>query len=243
MGRLVDGKWTKTSIITSDNSGSYKRIPRSFRDSISKDHPTFKPETNRYHLYVSYACPWAHRSLIYRELKKLTGHIGISVVHPDMLEMGWEFSTDFPKATGDNLYGFKYLMEVYQKAQPDISTSVTVPILWDKKLETIVNNESSEIIRIFNSGFNELTGDNTDYYPPEKQKVIDEWNDRIYNAVNNGVYRAGFAKSQEAYDNAVTDLFSCLDDIEDTLQDRKFLLGEELTEADLRLIPTLLRFH
>ena len=242
MGRLVDGEWTKTSIITSDDSGSYKRIPRSFRDSISKDHPTFKPETNRYHLYVSYACPWAHRTLIYRELKSLVNHISVSVVHPDMLENGWTFQKDENGIGGDDLYQNEFLYQTYQLAQKDISTSVTVPILWDKKNKTIVNNESSEIIRIFNSAFNELTGNKLDYYPKDLQNSINELNELIYSNVNNGVYLSGFATNQKAYEEAVTNLFNTLDLLEERLVGQDFLVGNQLTEADLRLIPTLLRF-
>ena len=242
MGRLVDGKWTKTSIITSDESGSYKRIPRSFRDSISKDHPTFKPETNRYHLYVSYACPWAHRTLIYRELKNLVDHISVSVVNPDMLENGWTFQKDENGIGGDDLYQHEFLYQTYQLAQKDISTSVTVPILWDKQNKTIVNNESSEIIRIFNNAFNDLTGNSLDYYPKDLQGPIDELNELIYSNVNNGVYLSGFAKGQKAYEEAVLNLFKTLDLLEERLEGQDFLVGNRLTEADLRLIPTLLRF-
>ena len=242
MGRLVDGKWKKTSIITSDDSGSYKRIPRSFRDSISKDHPTFKPETNRYHLYVSYACPWAHRTLIYRELKNLVDHISVSVVHPDMLENGWTFQKDENGIGGDDLYQNEFLYQTYQLAQKDISTSVTVPILWDKQNKTIVNNESSEIIRIFNDAFNDLTGNSLDYYPKDLQAPINELNERIYSNVNNGVYLSGFAKGQKAYEEAVLNLFKTLDLLEERLEGQDFLVGNRLTEADLRLIPTLLRF-
>ena len=242
MGRLVDGKWKKTSIITSDESGSYKRIPRSFRDSISKDHPTFKPETNRYHLYVSYACPWAHRTLIYRELKNLVDHISVSVVHPDMLENGWTFQKDENGIGGDDLYQNEFLYQTYQLAQKDISTSVTVPILWDKQNKTIVNNESSEIIRIFNDAFNDLTGNSLDYYPKDLQAPINELNERIYSNVNNGVYLSGFAKGQKAYEEAVLNLFKTLDLLEERLEGQDFLVGNRLTEADLRLIPTLLRF-
>ncbi|TGD48747.1 glutathione S-transferase family protein [Halobacteriovorax sp. Y22] len=242
MGRLVDGKWIKTSIITSDDDGAYDRIPRSFRDTISKDHDTFKPESGRYHLYVSYACPWAHRTLIYRKLKGLEEHISVSVVSPDMLDMGWTFETNISGATGDDLYGLNYLQEIYTKADPEVSTSVTVPVLWDKKTQRIVNNESSEIIRIFNKEFNELTGNTDDYYPKELASEIDELNDFIYPNINNGVYRSGFAKKQEAYESAVTRLFDALDKVEEKLEGNRFLLGERLTEADLRLVPTLLRF-
>lgn len=242
MGRLVDGKWVKSSVITSDKKGAYDRVPRSFRQTISKDHEVFTPESGRYHLYVSYACPWAHRTLIYRKLKGLEDHISVSVVSPDMLDMGWSFETEILGATGDELYGFSYLQEVYTKADPKVNTTVTVPILWDKKTQTIVNNESSEIIRIFNYEFNELTGNQDDFYPESLRQEIDELNDFIYPNINNGVYRTGFAKTQEAYEDAVLKLFNALDKVEERLEGKRFLLGDTLTEADLRLVPTLLRF-
>ena len=157
MGKLINGEWVKTSIITSDDTGSYKRLPRTFLDIVSNEHSIFKPESGRYHLYVSLACPWASRTLIYRELKELQGHISVDVVHPDMLEDGWKFDSSFPGATKDSIYDFKFLRQIYQKADPTITTSVTVPILWDKQTETIVNNESSQIIRMMNSAFNALT--------------------------------------------------------------------------------------
>lgn len=242
MGRLIDGQWVESSIITSDKSGNYDRLPRTFREFISSDHDIFKPETDRYHLYVSYACPWATRTLIYRTLKELEDHISVSVVHPDMLEKGWSFDTDFYDTTGDTLLGCSYLHEVYQKAQENLSTSVTVPVLWDKKSNQIVNNESSEIIRMFNSEFNHLTGNEDDYYPAEYKSEIDSWNEKIYTYVNNGVYRAGFAKTQKAYDKAVITLFDALDELDDHFESNDYLVGGRLTEADLRLIPTLLRF-
>lgn len=242
MGMLIDGVWTEGSIVKSDAKGAYDRQPRSFRNFISIDHEIFKPESKRYHLYVSYACPWAHRTLIYRKLKNLDQHISVSVVSPDMLNHGWLFDSTYAGATVDHLFGVKYLREIYQKADPKITTSVTVPILWDKKTNTIVNNESSEIIRMFNSSFNELTGNTDDYYPEEKRDLIDSLNDKIYDAINNGVYKAGFAKTQEAYDEAVSKLFSGLDELEVLLENQKYLTGDEITEADLRLIPTLLRF-
>ena len=242
MGKLVNGKWVKGTIIKSDKKGSYDRQPRSFRESISRDHITFKPESGRYHLYVSYACPWATRTLIYRKLKGLEEHISVSIVHPDMLDEGWVFDPSYDGATKDHLFGFKFLREVYQKADPQITTSVTVPILWDKKTNTIVNNESSEIIRIFNSEFNELTGNQINFYPKNWAEEIDSLNDEIYHAINNGVYRTGFAVTQEAYDKAVTHLFGILDELEGRLSENRYLLGDEITEADLRLIPTLLRF-
>lgn len=244
MGRLVDGEWKKTSIITSDESGSYDRIPRSFLDKISENHEKFKPESGRYHLYVSYACPWAHRALIFRELKDLTDHIGVSVVHPHMLEFGWSFSSDSPGATGDTLYKKEFMYEIYQKADSQVSTSVTVPVLWDKKFETIVNNESSEIIRIFNSSFNDLTGNSENYFPEEHQEEITEINSWVYEYINNGVYKAGFAKNQKAYDEAVSELFKHLDKVEDLLKEKDslYLVGDKLTEADVRLLTTLVRF-
>jgi putative glutathione S-transferase len=242
MGKLVNGKWVTKSIIKNDKKGAYDREPRSFRDFISEEHPVFKPESNRYHLYISYACPWATRTLIYLKLKKLEKHITVSIVHPDMKGEGWEFSEDYAAATKDHLYDFNLLREVYLKADPSITTSVTVPILFDKKTETIVNNESSEIIRMFNSSFNSLTGNDDDYYPSDLQSEIDELNDLIYDSINNGVYKTGFAKTQQAYDEAVTFLFETLDKLDQRLADKKFLLGDRLTEADLRLIPTLLRF-
>jgi len=242
MGKLVDGKWVESSIISSDKNGAYDRKPRSFRDVISKDHAVYTPDSGRYHLYVSYACPWAHRALIYRELKKLQTHISVSVVHPDMLDKGWSFDKTFEGATGDHLFDSAQLFEVYQKAQSDISTSVTVPILWDKKTNTIVNNESSEIIRILNVAFNELTGNVDDYYPEAYQAEIDKLNDEIYEHVNNGVYRCGFANTQSAYDSAVIPLFNTLNKLEARLEGKDFLIGNQLTEADIRLITTLVRF-
>ena len=241
MGRLIDGKWTTGSIITSDKKGRFERIPRSFRDTISKKGP-YSPESGRYHLYVSYACPWAHRTLIYRLLKDLQDHITVSVVHPDMMDKGWTFETEFTDTTGDELYNYSHLYKIYQKAQSDVSTSVTVPVLWDKKTQKIVNNESSEIIRFFNTEFNKLTGNKEDFYPEELRENIDEINDKVYHNVNNGVYKSGFAKSQEAYEEAVTNLFNTLDWLEQLLEGRKYLFGNRLTEADIRLIPTLLRF-
>ncbi|MGV7225078.1 MAG: glutathione S-transferase family protein [Nitrospinales bacterium] len=242
MGMLVNGEWVKGSIVKSDKKGVYDRQPRTFRDAISHQHPVYKPETNRYHLYVSYACPWATRTLIYRNLKDLVDHISVSVVHPDMLEEGWVFDDSYPGATRDDLFDFKTLKEVYQKADPNITTSVTVPVLWDKKTSSIVNNESSEIIRMFNASFNQLTGNTNDYYPDEKKAEIDALNEKIYAAINNGVYRAGFARTQDAYDAAVNHLFSALDELEDLLENKNYLAGDDITEADIRLIPTLLRF-
>ena len=242
MGKLIDGKWEKRSIITSDEKGSYARLPRTFENKISSDDAAYTPDSERYHLYVSYACPWATRALIYRKLKSLEDHISLDVVHPDLLEEGWAFDDSYPGATKESLYGFKFLRELYQKSDPNVTTSVTVPVLWDKQTETIVNNESSQVIRIFNSAFNELTGNNENYYPDHLQEEIDKLNDWIYNSVNNGVYKCGFAKTQESYDEAVTALFEALDELDQRLAKSKYLIEDILTEADLRLIPTLLRF-
>ena len=242
MGKLIDGKWNIESIITCNNYGEYERIPRTFLDTISNEHKTFKPESNRYHLYVSYACPWATRTLIYRQLKDLDRHIGVSIVHPDMLEDGWKFDQSFPGATKDHLYGKSFLREIYQKADKFVTSSVTVPVLWDKKTETIVNNESSHIIRIFNSNFNKLTGNQNDYFPKDKQIEIEEMNKLIYESINNGVYKSGFALTQKAYEKAVIKLFEVLEQLDKVLSKSKYLIENTLTEADLRLIPTLLRF-
>lgn len=242
MGKLIDGQWIQRSIITLDEKGAYDRLPRTFLDTISEDHSRFKPESDRYHLYVSHACPWATRTLIYRKLKGLEPHISVSVVHPDLLEDGWVFDDSFKEATVDHLYGFNYLREVYQKADPKVTTSVTVPILWDKQTQTIVNNESSQIIRIFNSAFNELNGNHDDFYPQSKRAEIDRFNELIYDNINNGVYKTGFATTQESYDIAVSKLFGTLDEIDQVLANSKYLTGDLFNEADIRLIPTLLRF-
>ncbi len=242
MGKLIEGEWVKKSIITLNKKGAYDRLPRTFLSTISNEHEIFKPQSNRYHLYVSHACPWATRTMIYRKLKELDTHISVSVVNPDMLEDGWIFDDSFNEATIDHLHGFKYLREVYQKADPKITTSVTVPILWDKQTDTIVNNESSQIIRIFNSAFNELTGNQDDFYPTSKRLEIDRFNELIYESINNGVYKTGFATTQESYDTAVSNLFEALDKLDGVLANSKFLTGDLFNEADIRLIPTLLRF-
>tara|TARA_B100000900_G_C20595766_1_gene723324 strand:- start:2735 stop:3658 length:924 start_codon:yes stop_codon:yes gene_type:complete len=240
MGLLVNGNWQDKWYDTKSSGGKFIRSTSQFRNFISKQ-GDFKPETNRYHLYVSYACPWAHRSLIYRSLKKLESHISISVVNPYMLENGWTFD-DYPGVIIDSLYNSKYLYQIYLKANPVYTGRVTVPILWDKKMETIVSNESSEIIRMLNSEFNDLTGDTNNFYPSDKQKEIDEINDYIYERINNGVYKTGFATSQDVYEDEVNKLFEGLDFIENLLNQNQYLLGNQILECDLRLIPTLLRF-
>jgi putative glutathione S-transferase len=242
MGQLIDGVWVRGSVSTNDQKGSFKRASSVFRNKISSNHPTYLPETNRYHLYVSYACPWAHRTLIFRKLKNLESHISVDYVHPDMLEMGWSFEKDFPGTSGDNLHNKRYVHEIYQLSDKDISTKATVPILWDKKTRTIVNNESSEIIRIMNDAFNDITKNKDDYYPEKFRDQIDSINDTIYENINNGVYRSGFSKTQNSYEEAVKNLFTSLDMVNDILEGRDYLVGDILTEADIRLVPTLIRF-
>ncbi|OWU81183.1 glutathione S-transferase family protein [Phaeobacter sp. 22II1-1F12B] len=249
MGVLVDGKWQDKWYDTKSTGGAFKREESSFRNWVTADGsagPTgeggFKAESGRYHLYVSFACPWAHRTLIFRKLKQLEDHIDISVVHPDMLEKGWTFSTDFPGATGDRQFGLDYLHEVYIKAVPDVNGRATVPVLWDKQTGQIVSNESSEIIRMFNTAFNEVTGNTDDYWPEDLREAIEPVNDRIYNTVNNGVYKAGFATTQEAYEKPVHELFESLDWLEERLSENRYLMGDKITEADWRLFPTLIRF-
>ena len=242
MGQLVNGVWTKGSVSNNQKDGSFKRVDSVFRNVISVNDQVYKPETNRYHLYVSYACPWAHRTLIFRHLKKLENHISVDYVHPDMLENGWSFLKNFPKATGDSLHNKIYIHEIYQISDKKVSSKATVPILWDKKTDTIVNNESAEIIRIMNSAFNNITKNYDDYYPSSLRIEIDKINKVIYENINNGVYKSGFSRTQEAYEDAVTKLFSSLEMIDEILEDKEYLVGNVLTEADIRLIPTLLRF-
>ncbi len=249
MGQLVNGVWEDVWYDTKKSGGKFVRSSAKFRNWITPDGaagPTgdagFKAEADRYHLYVSYACPWAHRTLIFRKLKELEDMITVSVVHPDMLGDGWSFADDYPGATGDTLYGLPFARDIYIKANPDISGRVTVPILWDKKTETIVSNESAEIIRMFNSAFDGLTGNTDDYWPESERDAIEEVNARIYSTLNNGVYKSGFATSQAAYDEAVSELFETLDWLEERLSKSRYLMGDRITEADWRLVPTLFRF-
>ena len=242
MGLLVDGKWQDKWYDTSKNGGKFERQASKFRDNISNDEDAkYSVESGRYHLYVSLACPWAHRALIFRKLKGLEEHIDVSVVHPEMLDNGWEFK-EYPGSTGDKLYGFDYAHQIYTKAKPEITTRVTVPILWDKQTETIVNNESAEIIRIFNSGFNALTSNDDDYYPEALRQEIDDINEMVYHDINNGVYKAGFATTQKAYEEAVNALFHALEIVEERLSKQRYLVGSNITEADWRLFTTLIRF-
>lgn len=249
MGQLIDGKWHEESLEALSEGGAFERKESSFRNWITADGSPgpsgeggFEAESGRYHLYVSYACPWAHRALIFRQLKDLGAHIDVSVVHPDMLKDGWSFETDFDGATGDPLFGADFLREIYQKADPEMTGRVTVPVLWDKETNQIVSNESAEIIRMLNSAFDGITGNTDDYYPEALRPRIDEVNARIYDTVNNGVYKSGFASSQEAYDDAVSALFDSLDWIEGLLAQNRYLTGDRITEADWRLFTTLIRF-
>jgi len=249
MGELVNGTWKTEALIPSSRDGAFQRGTTGFRNWITADGrpgPSgdggFRAERGRYHLYVSYACPWAHRTLIFRRLKGLDDLIGVSAVHPDMLDDGWTLSDDYPGATGDRLYGLPYLRDVYIKADPDVSGRVTVPILWDRARETIVSNESAEIVRMFNSAFDGITGNTDDYFPEDLREGIEAVNERIYNTLNNGVYKSGFARSQSAYDSAVHDLFETMDWLEHRLSSRRYLMGDRVTEADWRLVPTLFRF-
>ena len=237
MGLLVNGEWADQWYDSKD--GSFKRTEAAFRNWIGDaNHP---PESGRYHLYVSHACPWAHRTLIFRELKGLTRHIDVSAVHPLMLENGWEFGTDYEGATGDPLYGLDYAYQLYTKAMPDYSGRVTVPILWDKQRETIVSNESSEIIRMMNSDFADLAS-GPDFYPQALRADIDAINERVYHDINNGVYKTGFATKQSIYEQNVTKLFETLDWLEAILAENRYLVGDTITEADWRLFTTLVRF-
>ncbi|WP_022707886.1 glutathione S-transferase family protein [Paracoccus zeaxanthinifaciens] len=249
MGQLVNGVWKDQWYDTKRNGGEFVRDTSKFRSWVTADGspgPTgdggFAAASGRYHLYVSHACPWAHRTMIFRALKGLEDHVDVSVVHPEMLSEGWEFRTDFDGATGDRQFGYDYLREVYLRAQPDASGRVTVPVLWDRETGTIVSNESADIIRMFNSAFDAITGNDDDYHPEDLRPAIEKVNARVYDTVNNGVYKAGFATSQDAYDKAVGPLFDSLDSIEGLLGQHRYLTGDRITEADWRLFTTVIRF-
>jgi len=250
MGLLIDGKWHDKWYDTDKTGGKFEREAARFRNWVTADGSPgpdgeggFKAESGRYHLYVSMACPWAHRTLIFRKLKGLEKHISVSVVHPDMVENGWEFRPDREQHR-DHLHGFRFLHQVYTKAAPEYSGRVTVPTLWDKEKQTIASNESAEIIRMFNSAFDGLEGVRTDldFYPAALQGEIDEVNARVYDTVNNGVYKAGFATAQDRYEEAYEALFESLDWLEARLAGQRYLVGGQLTEADWRLFTTLIRF-
>jgi len=249
MGLLVDGKWQDKWYDTDSTGGRFERSAAQFRNWVTADGSAgpdgqggFAAEAGRYHLYVSLACPWAHRTLLIRKLKGLEAMIDVSVVNPLMLEHGWPLNDDFPGATGDRLYGLSFLYELYLKANPDYSGRVTVPVLWDTQQQTIVSNESADIIRMFNNAFDGSGAKPGDYYPEALRTGIDAVNEAVYDRVNNGVYEVGFATSQAVYEEAVTVLFEELDRLEQRLQTQRWLVGEQITEADWRLFTTLLRF-
>ncbi|MGB2533557.1 MAG: glutathione S-transferase family protein [Candidatus Puniceispirillum sp.] len=248
MGLLQEGRWVDQWYNTKDTNGRFVRRSPQFRNWITPDGAAgisgsggFKAETGRYHLYVSLACPWAHRTLIFRALKGLEDMISVSVVHWYMVDRGWTFEAA-DGVIADTVNGADYLYQIYTSAKPDYSGRVTVPVLWDKKTGTIVSNESSEIIRMFNAAFDDIGARSGDYYPAALRGEIDELNSRIYVTLNNGVYKAGFATTQQAYEEAVMPLFDTLDWLEDRLSTQRFLTGHQITEADWRLFTTLVRF-
>ena len=248
MGLLVDGTWQDKWYDTSKSGGRFQRSESRFRDFVTVDGAPasgrtrgFRAEPGRYHLYVSLACPWAHRTLIFRALKRLEDAISVSVVDHFMGKDGWTF-VERDGATGDTLHGARFLHQIYTRADPAYSGRVTVPVLWDKREETIVSNESSEIIRMLNSAFDAWGDASVDFYPETLRGEIDAWNDRVYGSINNGVYRCGFATTQEAYDEAFDELFGALDAVEAQLAKSRYLTGDSVTEADWRLFTTLVRF-
>lgn len=248
MGLLVEGKWQDRWYDTKSTGGKFERSQSQWRDWITADGAPaqgrtrgFKAELGRYHLYVSLACPWAHRTLIFRALKGLEDVISVSVVHPFMGADGWTFLAE-DGATGDTLYGKDFLHQIYTMADPAYSGRVTVPVLWDKHEKTIVSNESSEIIRMLNSAFDAFGDASLDFYPKALRGEIDTINALVYPAINNGVYRAGFATTQQAYEEAFHELFATLDQLEERLSKQRYLVGGQVTEADWRLFTTLVRF-
>ena len=248
MGLLVDGKWHTDWYDTKSTGGKFERKASSFRNWVTKDGQAgpsgeagFKAEPHRYHLYVSLACPWAHRAIIYRKLKGLEPLISMSVVNAFMGENGWNFASG-DDVVADPIINAEFMHQIYTHADPHYTGRVTVPVLWDKQNQTIVTNESAEIIRMFNSAFDDVGANNLDFYPEALQTEIDALNDFVYVNINNGVYRAGFATTQEAYDEAVATLFNALDTIEARLTENRYLLGDKITEADWRLFTTLVRF-
>jgi len=241
MGMLIKGKLVDDWLAKEMDSGDFKRMESTFRDRVSCDGGSaFSAEANRYHLYVSHACPWAHRTVIFRKLKKLENVVGLSVVEPDMLNDGWTFSASGEYV--DQLHGSRFMHEIYTRADSEFTGQITVPVLWDKKMHTIVNNESSEIIRMLNSEFNEFTSIKTDFYPRALRQKIEDINQPIYNNINNGVYRCGFATTQKSYEKAFDRLFKELEHVEKVLSTQRYLVGHEITEADWRLFTTLIRF-
>ena len=247
MGVLIDGRWTDEDQLPEEKtaSGDFRRVESRFRDRISADGSSgFKAEAGRYHLYLAHSCPWAHRVLLFLVLKKLEHAFTTSFAIPGLREKGWTYEDDerYPDCTPDTVNGFHYLHEAYTASDPRYTGRVTVPALWDKRTRRIVNNESSEIVRMLNSEFAGIAGDDTDYYPAALREEIDRVNALVYAKVNNGVYRCGFARSQAAYEEAYDALFTTLDELEARLGRSRYLAGDRLTEADWRLFPTLVRF-
>ncbi|HEY9202257.1 MAG TPA: glutathione S-transferase family protein [Gammaproteobacteria bacterium] len=247
MGMLINGELADSWLDKELDEGEFKRMESSFRHWVTADgsagpsgNSGFRAEADRYHLYISDACPWAHRTVIFRKLKQLENIIGLSCVEAEMLNDGWTFAEQGKYS--DSLHGFRYAYQLYQKADPHFTGQITVPILWDKKTGTIVNNESSEIIRMLNSAFNEFTEVKTDFYPAHLQAEIDAVNQPIYDNINNGVYRCGFATTQAAYEKAFDQLFEQLELTEQRLAQQRYLCGDQITEADWRLFTTLVRF-
>jgi putative glutathione S-transferase len=248
MGMLVDGKWHDVWYDTKSSKGRFVRSEAQFRNWITADGspgPTgtggFKAEPGRYHLYVSFACPWAHRTLIYRKLKGLESMISLSAVNSYMGPEGWTFESG-PRVIPDPINHAQRLYEIYLAADRHYTGRATVPVLWDKEQATIVSNESAEIIRMFNNAFDDVGASSLDLYPEEHRREIDELNDYIYSNINNGVYKSGFATTQDAYEEASTKVFEGLDNVEQRLAERRYLTGPEITEADWRLFTTLVRF-
>ncbi len=243
MNMLVDGEWRTDAQEATNEEGEFERQETTFRDFVEDDPDArFRPEPGRYHLYVSYACPWAHRTLLVRALKGLDDAITVDVVDPWRGDDGWQFTPEKDGCTPDTVNDSDYLREVYQKADPDATCRVTVPVLWDKREETIVNNESAEILRMLDTAMDDVARQNVDLYPEGYRDQVDRIIDDIYEPINNGVYRAGFAGSQEAYEEAVDDLFGALDRWDEVLSDQRYLAGDRLTEADLCMFTTLVRF-
>ncbi|WP_232686951.1 glutathione S-transferase family protein [Halobacterium zhouii] len=240
MGRMVDGDWhTDEEMVEHGENGEFERETTTFREWVGEDYPA---ESGRYHLYVSYACPWAHRTLLVRALKGLEDAVSVSVVDPVRYDQGWEFDADVPGSTPDHLFDSEYLREVYARADPDYSGRVTVPVLYDTEADTIVNNESEEIIRMLDGAFEEFATRDVDLYPEGYEDEVDRLAEEIYTPINNGVYRAGFADTQDAYEDAVADLFDALDHYDDVLADQRYLAGDALTLADVAMFTTLYRF-
>ena len=247
---LVNGEWTSDwqPVQATDAEGGFVRQTSSFRNWVTTDGqpgPTgdggFGAENDRYHLYVALTCPWATRTLIARKLKRLEAIVNVSIVSPRLSDQGWRFN-GYPGTTSDEVNGATFIHELYTRADPHFTGRATVPVLWDKATGTIVNNESADIVRIFNSGFGALADSSVDLYPEPFRSEIDAWNDRLYASLNNGVYRAGFATTQQAYETAFHDVFKALDEVEAHISTRPFLVGDSLTEADIRLFVTIVRF-